>query len=365
MRLSVVVPMRDCSGYVGPLLGNLDAQGLDEGEYEVVAVDDGSTDGSGEILAEFAAEDPRMTVITQENSGTPGGARNPAIESARGEYVFFLDADDLLAPFALERMVDVADEQGSDVVLVSTLDCLLFGGEPVYESGELERLVPQYRGLLERRWVPESVTTGRDAVVAQAAIGDFCPCVWLMLLRTGAVRAAGARFPEGIVNEDNAFALRAMLGAGRLAVDPGAYYRYSVREGSVTSTNRSGEARWLAHLVLLGLFEGEARAAGADGDAELAAAVRELSSWFAEVCVRDCPDDPLSVLAGRPEAAPLSPAARLAGTAARERARAEAAEGHLRVIEAELAERKAPGVRRSLGLLREALAERIPLRGAR
>ena len=213
--------------------------------------------------------------------------------------------------------------------------------------------------------MPESVTTGRDAVVAQAAIGDFCPCVWLMLLRTGAVRAAGARFPEGIVNEDNAFALRAMLGAGRLAVDPGAYYRYSVREGSVTSTNRSGEARWLAHLVLLGLFEGEARAAGADGDAELAAAVRELSSWFAEVCVRDCPDDPLSVLAGRPEAAPLSPAARLAGTAARERARAEAAEGHLRVIEAELAERKAPGVRRSLGLLREALAERIPLRGAR
>lgn len=356
MRLSVVVPMRDCSGYVRPLLGNLDAQGLDGGEYEIVAVDDGSADGTAAELAREAASRPNLRVLRLGGRGA-GAARNAGMDAARGDFLYFMDADDGLLPGSLARLLRRC-ESGS-------LDCLLFGGEPVYETDELERLVPQYRGLLERRWVPEGVTTGRDAVVGQAAIGDFCPCVWLMVLRAGAVRAAGARFPEGIVNEDNAFALRAMLGAGRLAVDPGAYYRYSVREGSVTSSNRSGDARWLAHLELLGIFEGEARAAECKGDVKLAAAVRELSSWFAEVCVRDCPDDPLRVLAGRPEADALSPAARLAGTAARERARAEAAEERSRALEAELAGRKAPGVRRSLGLLREALAERIPLRGAR
>lgn len=355
MRLSVVVPMRDCSGYMGPLLENLDAQGLGEGEYEVVAVDDGSADGTAAELAREAASRSNLRMLRLDGRGA-GAARNAGMYAAQGDFLYFMDADDSLLPGSLAQLLSRTESD--------RLDCLLFGGEPVYETGELERLVPQYRGLLERRWAPEGVVTGRDAIVAQAGIGDFCPCVWLMLLRTGAVRAAGARFPEGIVNEDNAFALRAMLGAGRLAVDPGKYYRYSVREGSVTSSNRSGEARWLAHLELLGIFEGEARAAGADGDTELAAAIRELSSWFAEVCVRDCPDDPLSVLAKCPEAAPLSPAARLAGTAARERARAEAAEERARSLEAELSEWRDPGIRRSLGLLREALARRFPLRGS-
>lgn len=354
MRLSVVVPMRDCSGYVRTLLGNLDAQGLGEGEYEVVAVDDGSADGTATELALEATSRPNLRVLRLDGRGA-GAARNAGMGAARGDFLYFMDADDSLLPGSLARLLSRVEAE--------RLDCLLFGGEPVYETDELERLVPQYRGLLERRWAPEGAVTGRDAIVAQAAIGDFCPCVWLMLLRTGSVRAAGARFPEGIVNEDNAFALRAMLGAGRLAVDPGSFYRYSVREGSVTSSNRSGEARWLAHLELLGIFEGEAREA--EGDAELAAAVRELSSWFAEVCVRDCPDDPLSVLAGRPEAAALSPAARLAGTAALERARAEAAEERSRELEAELSEWRGPGVRRSLGLLRGALARRLGHGGAR
>ncbi len=356
MRLSVVVPMRDCSGYVRPLLGNLDAQGLGEGEYEVVAVDDGSADGTAGELAREAASRPSLRVLRLDGKGA-GAARNAGIGAARGDFLYFMDADDELLPGSLARLLGRCESD--------SLDCLLFGGEPVYETDELERLVPQYRGLLERRWAPEGAVTGRDAIVAQAEIGNFCPCVWLMVLRTGAVRAAGARFPEGIVNEDNAFALRAMLGAGRLAVDPGKYYRYTVREGSVTSSNRSGEARWLAHLELLAIFEGEARAAGADGDTELAAAVRELSSWFVEVCVRDCPDDPLRILAERPEAAALSPAARLADTAARERTRAGAAEERLRALEAELAGREAPGVRRTMALLREALARRLGHGGAR
>ncbi|OUO57789.1 hypothetical protein B5F74_11725 [Collinsella sp. An271] len=356
MRLSVVVPMRDCYGYVGPLLDNLDMQGLGEEEYEVVAVDDGSADGTAAELSREAASRPNLRVVKLDGRGA-GAARNAGTDAARGDFLYFMDADDSLLPGTLARLLSRAE--------ADRLDCLLFGGEPVYATPELERLVPQYRGLLERSWAPEGVVTGRDAIVAQAAIGDFCPCVWLMLLRTGAVRAAGARFPEGIVNEDNAFALRAVLGAGRLAVDPGSFYRYSVREGSVTSSNRSGEARWLAHLELLAIFEGEARAAWADGDTELAAAVRELSSWFAEVCVRDCPDDPLRVLAGRPEAAPLSPAARLAGTAACERARAEVAEDHSRALEAELAGREAPGVRQSMALLREALARRFGHGGTR
>ncbi|MGJ3559518.1 glycosyltransferase family 2 protein [Streptomyces sp. INA 01156] len=85
---------------------------------EVIAVDDGSTDGTGECLEEFAGRAPMpVTVIRQANSGGPSGPRNIGLDRATGRYVFFLDADDRLGHEALQRMVAMADRAGTDVVL--------------------------------------------------------------------------------------------------------------------------------------------------------------------------------------------------------------------------------------------------------
>ncbi|MET8802221.1 glycosyltransferase family 2 protein [Streptomyces sp. NPDC004546] len=104
--------------YLVECLASVEAQSIDPARLEVIAVDDGSTDGTGEYLEEFAARAPmRVTVIRQENSGGPSGPRNVGLGKAAGRYVFFLDADDRLGPEALERMVAMADENGTDVVL--------------------------------------------------------------------------------------------------------------------------------------------------------------------------------------------------------------------------------------------------------
>ncbi|MFI6486325.1 glycosyltransferase family 2 protein [Streptomyces sp. NPDC050564] len=104
--------------YLVKCLESVENQTLDAARIEVIAVDDGSTDGTGEYLEKFAERSAmQVTVIRQPNSGGPSGPRNVGLGKARGRYVFFLDADDYFGPEALERMVSMADEQGTDVVL--------------------------------------------------------------------------------------------------------------------------------------------------------------------------------------------------------------------------------------------------------
>ncbi|MFI9805705.1 glycosyltransferase family 2 protein [Streptomyces sp. NPDC052301] len=116
--VTVVIGAYEAMPYLVECLASVEAQTMDPARLEVIAVDDGSTDGTGECLEEFAARAPQhVTVIRQENSGGPSGPRNVGLAKATGRYVFFLDADDRLGPEALERMVAMADENGTDVVL--------------------------------------------------------------------------------------------------------------------------------------------------------------------------------------------------------------------------------------------------------
>ncbi|KUN92259.1 glycosyltransferase family 2 protein [Streptomyces caeruleatus] len=116
--VSVIIGAYEAMPYLVECLASVEAQTIDPERIEVIAVDDGSTDGTGECLEEFAARVAMpVTVIRQENSGGPSGPRNVGLGKAAGRYVFFLDADDRLGPEALERMVAMADRNGTDVVL--------------------------------------------------------------------------------------------------------------------------------------------------------------------------------------------------------------------------------------------------------
>lgn len=116
--VTVIIGAYDAMPYLVECLASVEAQAIDHARIEVIAVDDGSTDGTGACLEEFADRaDMPVTVIRQDNSGGPSGPRNVGLGKAAGRYVFFLDADDRLGPEALERMVAMADRNGTDVVL--------------------------------------------------------------------------------------------------------------------------------------------------------------------------------------------------------------------------------------------------------
>jgi len=116
--VSVIIGAYEAMPYLIRCLESVEAQTIGSGRLEIVAVDDGSTDGTGEYLEEFAARTAIPTrVVRQANSGGPSGPRNLGLKLARGRYVFFLDADDYFGEEALERMVAMGDRAGTDVVL--------------------------------------------------------------------------------------------------------------------------------------------------------------------------------------------------------------------------------------------------------
>jgi glycosyltransferase involved in cell wall biosynthesis len=117
VKVSVVVPVYNPGPYIEDCVASLLRQSLRPGEFEVVFVDDGSTDGTPARLDALAAEHAHIQVIHQEPSGWSGKPRNVGIEASRGEYVMFVDNDDYLGDEALERMYAYALENDADVVV--------------------------------------------------------------------------------------------------------------------------------------------------------------------------------------------------------------------------------------------------------
>ncbi|WP_028263460.1 glycosyltransferase family 2 protein [Atopobium fossor] len=113
-KVSVVMPVYNVAAYVGRAIESLQAQTM--GDFELLVVDDGSKDRSGDICDRMAEKDIRIDVFHTSNGGAPA-ARNLALDHARGQYVYFMDADDWAEPSMLADMVALADEYNAELVV--------------------------------------------------------------------------------------------------------------------------------------------------------------------------------------------------------------------------------------------------------
>jgi glycosyltransferase involved in cell wall biosynthesis len=225
VKVSVIVPVFNPGTYIEDCITSLQRQSLPPDEYEVIFVDDGSTDATPARLDALAAEDPRMRVIHQANSGWSGKPRNVGIDAARGEFVMFVDNDDYLGDEALERMYDYGVANGADVIV--------------------GKMAGQGRGVpveLFRRNHP------RATVENAPLIDSLTPH---KMIRRAFLERTGLRFPEGRRRlEDHVFVAEAYLRADNVSVlsDYVCYYHLRRDDGSNAGFERFDPVGYFKNL---------------------------------------------------------------------------------------------------------------------
>ena len=188
--ITVIVPGFDVAGYAREALDSLRAQ--TRADWTAVLVDDGSSDGTGTLFAAAAAADARFEVVHHAERTGLGAARNTGLDLVATPYVGFLDADDIMTPTALERLVGTLERTGSDLVAGAYVR-LRADAHGVYAPGAVQP------------WVAAATDPARDATSLREhpdASGNIV--AWSKASRIDLWRREGIRFPVGRAYEDQA-----------------------------------------------------------------------------------------------------------------------------------------------------------------
>ncbi|MCD8120743.1 MAG: glycosyltransferase [Clostridiales bacterium] len=202
-KVSVIIPVYNVKDYLRQCLDSVCAQTLTD--IEILCVDDGSTDGSAEIIREYAGEDSRVRVITQENAGA-GAARNHGLREARGEYLSFLDSDDFFEENMLEEAVRCIEAYTADFVVFESDQYHMEKDEFVRNSWVLRREdIPPYMPFKHRQLTGNVFKT-------------FVGWAWDKLYRRSFVMEHDLWFQEQRTSNDLLFVFSALVLAKRIAV---------------------------------------------------------------------------------------------------------------------------------------------------
>ena len=222
-KISVIIPVYNTEKYLKQCLDSVINQTLKE--IEIICVNDGSTDDSLELLKEYANEDSRIVVIDQKHQ-YQGCSRNNALKIARGEYIQFVDSDDLIREDACEKLYKNAKE--------NDLDMLCLSGYNFTETPQDEQENPywSYDKILSYLGSKKIFNILDIKHIAHGMPVSAC----LTIFRKSFLNQYDIKFPEGLYYEDNVFYIKSLTKASRVSIDPERYYLRRIRKGSTTQS---------------------------------------------------------------------------------------------------------------------------------
>ena len=205
-KVSVIVPIYNTQAYLDACISSVLRQSMQD--FEIICIDDGSTDNSISILKHFAKSDSRLIILTQTNQG-PSVARNVGLGKARGQYIYFLDSDDYIEADTLELACKELDDKDLDIVY---FDTYAFG-----ESGIPLKDVDNKNSYYSRNHEYPAVYSGEDLLYKLLKNNDYSCPVWKQVVRKSFLQEHQIHFYQDIIHEDELYTLQSMMMAGRVA----------------------------------------------------------------------------------------------------------------------------------------------------
>ncbi len=215
-KISVIVPVYNVEKYLARCLDSLCAQTFTD--LEIICINDGSTDSSDKILAQYAAHDKRFIVINKKNAGV-SAARNDGIARAHGEYIHFMDSDDFIDSDYYEKMFAMAIQTGADMVVSGFMTNTKYARDMKYKSS----------------WVACSVYKKLRKTYAMTD-----GYVWRYLFKTDFIKNNKLQFDTKMISQEDAiFVLNAIDVANKIGGVSGTNYHYMFNDMSVLNNRDS------------------------------------------------------------------------------------------------------------------------------
>lgn len=230
IAVSVIIPVYNVGEYLVECLKSVSSQSLKN--IEIIAVNDGSTDNSLEILASYSKIETRLIVLNQDNAGL-SMARNNGTKIAKGEYIYFLDSDDFIDNCCLEKLYSKAK--------MDNLDILFFDADSFFDFKDvfLEKKFASYKNYYKRKGCYHQIMKGMELLRNMYKNDDYRASAVLQLIKRKFWIENNLKFYPGLLYEDNLFTFKELLKADRVAYINEALYKRRIRKNSIVTSSKN------------------------------------------------------------------------------------------------------------------------------
>lgn len=221
--VSVIIPVYNVEEYLSQCIDSVLAQTYPY--FEIILVDDGSTDKSGNICDEYVVKDNRIAVIHQENKGL-SEARNAGAEKSSGKYIYFLDSDDLILPETFEQLIEKMDSSDADFI---------FFDAKSFEDGNPEKEIRQNY----IRYKEYTTDSGYNLLKELQENGEYHSAVPLLFIRKSFYDNLNLSFAKGILYEDMVFTYEIFCRGNKVSYVNKPFYQRRYRSGSIMTSKKT------------------------------------------------------------------------------------------------------------------------------
>lgn len=221
--VSIIMPVYNTEMYVEEAIKSVLQQTFQH--FELLIIDDGSTDHSRDVLKKWSNQDERISLFSQRNMGL-SATRNNGLSYANGKYIYFMDSDDKLPIDTIERALQCCENHELDFVF---FDAHVFAEEPEVDLNKLGN----YR---REKSVAYEVLSGSEALDQQLENNEFFSSVCLTLISKEFIDRNGLMFETGLLHEDELFSMLMYLTARRVMYLPESLFLRRVRRNSIMTS---------------------------------------------------------------------------------------------------------------------------------